>query len=134
MYNNKDGLMPATWENTECENELPYICKSGVSYDNPPDPDPPACPYDKYESFSLFQGKCYLAVNDQKDWEDAKADCKRKGADLASVQDLLENSYILTIIPDESWNDLDAWIGMNNQRVWTAFPILAFDQDLSSSL
>lgn len=111
MFNNIWQFTPGTWNDYPCHKPLPYICKAQISPENPPEPDPPACPYEDHSTFSFFHNSCYKFVDQPMDWESAQKYCVSQRSNLMSANDIVENSYAYYITPQ------DAWLGLSNRKV-----------------
>jgi hypothetical protein len=95
--------------------ECPLIqpCEKAIE---PPEPLEPitACP----ETWFTRRGFCYHFVMKSLSWKAASDKCRQDGADLVSIQDQEENSYLIAVS-----NDLSAatpsmrrfWIGLTDQ-------------------
>ncbi|XP_043921443.1 macrophage mannose receptor 1-like [Protopterus annectens] len=103
------------WENTECGHKLGYICKKGNSTKNPyltpiETEDETRCP----EGWVPFAGYCYSIKRDQKMWSEALVSCRKEEADLASVHNIEEYSFIISRLGYLPTDTL--WIGLNDQE------------------
>ena len=70
------------------------------------------CSASGFEDFLLFDGDCYLFVDEAKTFDDAEADCKQRGAHLASIINVASEYLAITAI-----QSTDAWIGLSNKKV-----------------
>ena len=70
------------------------------------------CSASGFEDFLLFDGDCYLFVDEAKTFDDAEADCKQRGAHLASIINFASEYLAITAI-----QSTDAWIGLSNKKV-----------------
>ena len=70
------------------------------------------CTSSGFEDFLLFNGDCFLFVDEAKTFDDAEAACKQRGAHLASINDAGSEFFAITTIKSE-----DAWIGLSNKKV-----------------
>ena len=70
------------------------------------------CTTSGFEDFLLFDGDCYLFVEEAKNFDDAEADCKQRGAHLASIINVGAEYLAITAI-----KSTDAWIGLSNKKV-----------------
>ncbi|ROL48296.1 Macrophage mannose receptor 1 [Anabarilius grahami] len=106
------------WESMACSKKLGYICRKGNSTENTPPPgkdQPNFCP----AAWVPYAGHCYYLQRIKKTWSDALAACHRDGADLASVHNIEEHSFIITqtgYLPTD-----ELWIGLNDQRTQNLF-------------
>ncbi|CAM4532936.1 unnamed protein product [Leuciscus chuanchicus] len=108
------------WESMACSKKLGYICSKGNSTDHtsPPGKDQPNfCPS---VAWVPYAGHCYHLQRSKKtSWSNALAACHREGADLASVHNIEEHSFIISqtgYLPTD-----ELWIGLNDQRVQNLF-------------
>ncbi|XP_067670563.1 von Willebrand factor D and EGF domain-containing protein-like [Haliotis asinina] len=67
------------------------------------------CP-DGWLPFYNETDRCYFLSNTNKSWPDALSDCQRQGADLLSIHNDEENTYVSTSITQER-----TWIGLNDR-------------------
>lgn len=70
------------------------------------------CTASGFEDFLAFDGSCYLFVDEAKTFDDAEADCKERGAHLASILNAGSEYLAITAI-----KSADAWIGLSNKKV-----------------
>ena len=56
-------------------------------------------------------GKCYLFEKKGKQWNDAQYHCKKKGANLVTVTEESENSFLARYSRFYSDSDVSMWIG-----------------------
>ncbi|XP_015232976.1 PREDICTED: macrophage mannose receptor 1 [Cyprinodon variegatus] len=100
------------WESSTCNKKLGYICRKGNSTSLPPPPNqgPSFCP----NHWVPYGGQCYYLERSKKMWTDALAACRKEGADLASINNIEEQSFIIT---QSGYLQTDVlWIGLNDQR------------------
>uniref|UniRef100_A0A8C1LC99 Macrophage mannose receptor 1 n=1 Tax=Cyprinus carpio TaxID=7962 RepID=A0A8C1LC99_CYPCA len=106
------------WESIACSKKLGYICRKGNSTDNTPPPgkdQPNFCP----AAWVPYAGHCYYLQRTKMMWSDALAACHREGADLASINNIEEHSFIISqsgYLPTD-----ELWIGLNDQRIQNLF-------------
>ena len=72
----------------------------------------PMCTTSGYESFLQFRGECYQFVEEAKTFDDAEAECVKKGAHLASIGDIGSEFFTSVAVTTS-----DAWIGLSNKKV-----------------
>jgi hypothetical protein len=70
------------------------------------------CTAPGYEGFDHFGGECFLFVDEPKTFDEADDDCKKKGAHLASINNIGAEWFTLNAIKSS-----DAWIGLSNKKV-----------------
>lgn len=100
------------WETSACSKKLGYICSRGNSTSLPPPPnkDPSFCP----NHWIPYAGNCYYLQRSKKMWKDALAACRKEEADLASIQNIEEQSFIIS---QSGYLPTDViWIGLNDRR------------------
>ncbi|XP_002663014.2 macrophage mannose receptor 1 [Danio rerio] len=106
------------WESMACNKKLGYICRKGNSTDNTPPPgkdQPNFCP----AAWVPYAGNCYYLQRTKKMWNDALAACHREGANLASIHNIEEHSFIISqsgYLPTD-----ELWIGLNDQKTQNLF-------------
>ncbi|XP_061580315.1 C-type lectin domain family 4 member F-like [Cololabis saira] len=66
-----------------------------------------ACP----AGWRRFRCSCYLLSTDRRTWDEARQDCRVKGADLVVINDSEEQRFLSTFGHEESW------IGLNDKGV-----------------
>uniref|UniRef100_A0A672FW95 Mannose receptor C-type 1 n=1 Tax=Salarias fasciatus TaxID=181472 RepID=A0A672FW95_SALFA len=100
------------WETSACSKKLGYICHRGNSTSLPPPPskEPSFCP----NHWVPYAGNCYYLERSKKMWKDALAACRKDEADLASIHNIEEQSFIISQSGYLSTDVL--WIGLNDQR------------------
>ncbi|XP_073344522.1 macrophage mannose receptor 1 [Pagrus major] len=101
------------WESNSCDKKLGYICRKGNSTSLPtiPSKDQPSfCP----SHWVPYAGNCYYLERNKKMWRDALAACHKEGGDLASIQNIEEQSFIIS---QSGYLPTDVlWIGLNDQK------------------
>ncbi|RXN15477.1 macrophage mannose receptor 1 [Labeo rohita] len=106
------------WESIACSKKLGYICRKGNSTDNTPPPgkdQPNFCPV----AWVPYAGHCYYLQRTKMMWSNALAACHKEGADLASIHNIEEHSFIISqsgYLPTD-----ELWIGLNDQRIQNLF-------------
>ncbi|XP_047205018.1 macrophage mannose receptor 1 [Girardinichthys multiradiatus] len=99
------------WESSACNKKLGYICRKGNSTSLPPPPNKghSFCP----SHWVPYGGQCYYLERSKKMWREALAACRKEGADLASVNTIEEQSFIIS---QSGYLQTDVlWIGLNDQ-------------------
>ncbi|XP_029954996.1 macrophage mannose receptor 1-like [Salarias fasciatus] len=121
------------WETSACSKKLGFICRRGNSTSLPPPPskEPSFCP----NHWVPYAGNCYYLERSKKMWKDALAACRKEEADLASIHNIEEQSFIISQSGYLSTDVL--WIGLNDQRShmlfeWSDNSDVTFTQWLSS--
>lgn len=101
------------WESSSCNKKLGYICRKGNSTALPlplSNNQPSFCP----KSWVPYSGNCYSLVRSKKMWQEAVSACHKEGADLASIANIEEQSFIISQMGYVPTDVL--WIGLNDQR------------------
>ncbi|XP_077592286.1 macrophage mannose receptor 1 [Stigmatopora nigra] len=102
----------AKWETNNCNKKLGYICRKGNSTSLPlvAIDQPSFCP----TNWLPYAGNCYYLERSKKMWKDALTACRRDDADLASIRNIEEQSFI---VAQSGYQPTDVlWIGLNDQR------------------
>ena len=92
---------------------FPTICvclKASLEYEKPA--PTPMCTAPGFEDFILFNGDCFLFIDEVQTFDDAEAHCKQQGAHLASINNAGSEYLAITAI-----NSAEAWIGLSNKKV-----------------
>lgn len=108
------------WGDQKCITALPYICKRGNGSTTPPPTLPPlpspnagGCP----KGWLPFLNKCFGVRADSKvdikTWQQARDSCKILSAEIATIDNYLEQAFITSILPNIT---TDLWIGLHNGR------------------
>ncbi|XP_070709201.1 macrophage mannose receptor 1 [Pempheris klunzingeri] len=101
------------WESVACTKKLGYVCRRGNSTSLPPPPSkdqPSFCPL----HWVPYAGNCYYLERSKKIWKDALAACHKEGADLASIHNIEEQSFMIS---QSGYLPTDVlWIGLNDQK------------------
>nr|XP_057915903.1 macrophage mannose receptor 1 [Doryrhamphus excisus] len=99
------------WETSTCTKKLGYICRKGNATGLPPPPikQHSFCP----NHWVPYGGNCYFLERSKKMWKDALTACRKEGADLASIHNIEEQSFI---IAQSGYVAADVlWIGLNDE-------------------
>uniref|UniRef100_A0AAR2LBX1 Macrophage mannose receptor 1 n=1 Tax=Pygocentrus nattereri TaxID=42514 RepID=A0AAR2LBX1_PYGNA len=106
------------WESMGCSKKLGYICRKGNStiITNSYLTDQPSfCP----AQWVPYAGHCYSIRRTKMMWKDALAACHKEGADLASIHNIEEHSFVISqsgYLPTD-----ELWIGLNDQKTQNLF-------------
>lgn len=99
------------WNDHYCETQLPYICKSKASMDNPEPPTVEKCS-DQYSDFDKFKSGCYKWVDEPATWSEAEAKCqKMDGSHLVSILSQSEEAFALISMKSQA-----SWTGLTDQN------------------
>ncbi|XP_041666073.1 macrophage mannose receptor 1 [Cheilinus undulatus] len=103
------GNYQGKWETTNCFKRLGYICELTGGQNIKPTPAPDShCD----TGYLLYKDFCYqFETETVKSWQDAQAHCVQEGANLVSIHDEEELSFIVAHMPAQ------AWIGYNDINV-----------------
>ncbi|KAF2364729.1 C-type lectin-like [Trinorchestia longiramus] len=105
MHNNIRGNK---WNDIQCEVLLPFVCQKPLDPSIESSGVPAAC--DKpFASYMNYSGACYRYVKEAHSWQDAEAQCRSEGAELASIETISQNSYVYLLAETEGPQKV--WIG-----------------------
>ncbi|XP_038076947.1 macrophage mannose receptor 1-like [Patiria miniata] len=85
-----------------------------------PPPDVPATVDPTYrcqDQWQAYGDYCYQAQSDEVVWDDARKNCRLKGADLASIWDANENSFVTSVVSQGVDDSVHFYIGLNDNKV-----------------
>ncbi|XP_072020013.1 LOW QUALITY PROTEIN: uncharacterized protein [Amphiura filiformis] len=108
-----NGEMSAYWEDTNCQEQKPYMCKYTLeTVPTPPTIDPNGyCP----SGWEEWRGSCYKfdRENRAETWDAAQYGCQTDfGSSLASIHDDDENLFVMHYAMDAFGTDSSIWIGL----------------------
>ncbi|XP_066514867.1 macrophage mannose receptor 1 isoform X2 [Hoplias malabaricus] len=106
------------WESVGCSKKLGYICRKGNSTTVTPTvvkDQPIFCS----AGWVPYAGHCYSLQRNKMMWKDALAACHKDGADLASIHNIEEHSFIISQSGYTPTDEL--WIGLNDQKTQNLF-------------
>ncbi|XP_070582573.1 macrophage mannose receptor 1-like [Erythrolamprus reginae] len=110
----------AKWENLECDNKLGYICKKGnATLNNFIIPSGSNILADCPEGWIFYAGQCYRIHRQTTSWQDASSLCRKEGGDLASIHNVEEYSFIISLLGYRQSDEL--WIGLNDLKIQMFF-------------
>ncbi|KAK3100720.1 hypothetical protein FSP39_024244 [Pinctada imbricata] len=103
------------WDDVPCNQTNAYICETKKKTSiTTAQPVPNPCDYK--QGFKPYGNDCLLYVNTPKSWMDASTYCQTKGAFLASIPNVFEQTYVFLTINDPSSSlKTAAWIGLSDQ-------------------
>ncbi|XP_067302919.1 macrophage mannose receptor 1-like [Pseudorasbora parva] len=107
------------WESMACSKKLGYICRKGNITDITPPPGKDQVSFCPSVEWVPYASHCYNLQRGKKTWSDALAACHKEGADLASVHNIEEHSFIISQMGYLPTDEL--WIGLNDQRTQNLF-------------
>ncbi|XP_065644833.1 macrophage mannose receptor 1-like isoform X3 [Hydra vulgaris] len=99
----------AGWNDINCGNSLSYICKLKIVNVK--------CP----NGWLKNAGYCYLYQNSTKNYQDSLLSCQSYGGSLLSVEDQVENAYILNFIISNNLQSITIWIGLHDNEALRKF-------------
>uniref|UniRef100_A0A7M5WWI0 Uncharacterized protein n=1 Tax=Clytia hemisphaerica TaxID=252671 RepID=A0A7M5WWI0_9CNID len=67
------------------------------------------------QGWFLRCGKCYLYVDEKRQWNDAQYNCKQRGANLVTVDEEATNAFLARYISFKSGDTRTSWIGLNDR-------------------
>jgi len=75
------------------------------------------------DDWDLFDSNCYKLIEEDLDWEGARAKCEESGAQLASIHSSAENNFVFNMIGNGwSWlggNDIDGTYMWTDGTAWS---------------
>ncbi|XP_042909448.2 macrophage mannose receptor 1 [Parasteatoda tepidariorum] len=113
-----------SWKTEHCNRFLGVVCKRGVnaSYDFATPEPTPLMPGNCEKEWYRLGNKCYKPYgkkwSQRKSWDEAKIECEKEGASLASIHSADEQSFITDIMLDTGTT---MWIGLENIDKGTVF-------------
>ncbi|XP_030055361.1 macrophage mannose receptor 1 [Microcaecilia unicolor] len=110
----------AKWENRACDQKLGYICKRRKNVSIPTEVPPESdiaikCPH----LWMPYAGYCYVIYREAKIWQEASSSCRKEDAELASVHNVEEFSFVLSQLGYQPTDEL--WIGLNDLKIQMYF-------------
>ncbi|XP_044027301.1 CD209 antigen-like protein C [Siniperca chuatsi] len=72
------------------------------------------------EGWTRFGHSCYFKSNEEKTWPDSRYDCRKKGADLVTINNEEEQNFVKELnVNGESWIGLRRiWTQTGGERAW----------------
>ncbi|XP_060558401.1 macrophage mannose receptor 1-like [Ruditapes philippinarum] len=98
------------WADANCSPKMGYICQSRQ------DPNLPKMDLPKGNckaGYSFYMGGCYKVSTVSKTWNDAQADCKADGGNLASVTSVQESAFIHILVNGK----FQYWVGLSDTQI-----------------
>uniref|UniRef100_A0AAY4AAK8 Macrophage mannose receptor 1 n=1 Tax=Denticeps clupeoides TaxID=299321 RepID=A0AAY4AAK8_9TELE len=107
------------WESINCSKKMGYICRRGNSTSHTPviqpKNEPSFCP----AGWVPYNGHCYSLQRNRKMWQHALTTCRKDGADLVSISNIEEHSFLIS---QTGYLESDKlWIGLNDQNTQNLF-------------
>ncbi|XP_063816089.1 C-type mannose receptor 2 [Pseudophryne corroboree] len=100
------------WQNRNCYNALPYVCKKSSKRSLPPvEPIEPDVVVKCDPGWQSYGTNCYRLNSENKSWQDARKMCVRSDGNLASIHSLLELEFVTKQIKQDVE---ELWIGLND--------------------
>ncbi|KAM6451461.1 macrophage mannose receptor 1-like isoform 1-T1 [Liasis olivaceus] len=110
----------AKWESLECDQKLGYICKKGnATLNNFIIPSASDILVECPEGWIFYMGWCYKIRRQTASWQDASTLCRKEGGDLASIHNVEEYSFIVSLLGYRPSDEL--WIGLNDLKIQMFF-------------
>ncbi|XP_072020262.1 macrophage mannose receptor 1-like [Amphiura filiformis] len=123
----------ANWNDINCGEKIPFICKRANGNIQPITYAPTPLPTGNCPNGALkFDSRCYMflgaLVEDRTDWEGARARCEGFGMQLATIHSQQVQSYLTSNMKDLTYS---MWIGLsdrtfNHQFVWADGTVVDF--------
>ncbi|XP_053309219.1 C-type mannose receptor 2 isoform X2 [Spea bombifrons] len=104
------------WQNRDCGNALPYICKKATASHQSNthiEPVEPGVEIECDAGWLNFGMNCYRLNTDKKTWQEAKKACVRLDGNLASIHRLLELEFVTKQVKQDVE---ELWIGLNDLK------------------
>ncbi|XP_077993991.1 macrophage mannose receptor 1-like [Glandiceps talaboti] len=99
------------WNDVSCSSTGGYICQASKSLSNPaPPPTTNPCK----AGYVAYWNGCYKLLPGTYTFGDARSACLNEEADLVSIEDVYEQSYVEMYVAQ---NQKPLWIGMNDQTI-----------------
>ncbi|KAL2085100.1 hypothetical protein ACEWY4_018420 [Coilia grayii] len=107
------------WESLNCNKKMGYICRKGNTTDVTPvvlsNQQQFYCPV----GWVPYYGNCYWLRREKKSWSDALVACRKDEAELTSVHNIEEHSFIIS---QSGYTESDQlWIGLNDRSTQNLF-------------
>ncbi|XP_062977189.1 macrophage mannose receptor 1-like [Elgaria multicarinata webbii] len=119
-------LNTGSWNDVNCGTETSFICeRHNSSVRSTVAPTSPAPQGGCNEGWLLFDNKCFQIFgfneNERKNWTDARADCRSRGGNLASIPSKAVQAFLTMAL---NGAPTDTWIGLSdanweNRFYWT---------------
>ncbi|KAM5136029.1 C-type mannose receptor 2 [Mantella aurantiaca] len=107
------------WQNRNCYNALPYVCKKSSKRSLPPvEPIEPDVVVQCDPGWQSYGTNCYRLNNEKRSWQEARKSCVRGEGNLGSVHSLLELEFITKQIKQDVE---ELWIGLNDIKHQMSF-------------
>ncbi|CAH1796402.1 unnamed protein product [Owenia fusiformis] len=103
------------WNDIRCNSRFGYICQT-KKQDSILTPEPTAASTCANKDFVKWGTSCYLLVRSAKTWDDADSYCKNTGANLVTISDEKEQSFIFSLLSVDKLQS-PAWIGLSDKMV-----------------
>ncbi|XP_041658949.1 macrophage mannose receptor 1-like [Cheilinus undulatus] len=106
-----DPALRYSWQSSPCSKKLGYICYSEESEALPTEAVGTGfCP----RPWTPYNGHCFYLNRTRKTWPDAQRDCRNRGGDLVSIQNVEDQSFVISQLGIASSDEL--WIGLNDRK------------------
>ncbi|XP_019121793.1 macrophage mannose receptor 1 [Larimichthys crocea] len=101
-----------SWQSSSCTKRLGYICYSKKEV--PVLPTEATQPRFCSSPWIPFNGHCFYLNRTRRTWTDAQRECRKEGGDLVSIQNVEEQSFVISQLGYASTDEL--WIGLNDRK------------------
>ena len=102
------------WNDINCDNRMPYICKSKASLEVNEPPPTPKCEKE-YGDYDKFTDGCYKLVEESLTWSQAEERCvNMDNSHLISILKESENAFTMVHFDGGFQSEL-VWIGLSNK-------------------
>uniref|UniRef100_UPI0037E78EBA macrophage mannose receptor 1-like n=1 Tax=Semicossyphus pulcher TaxID=241346 RepID=UPI0037E78EBA len=100
-----------SWQSFPCSKKLGYICYIPSAEQLPtPAVETTFCS----SPWIPYNGHCFYLNRTQKTWTDAQRECRSGGGDLASINNVEDQSFVISQLGYVSTDEL--WIGLNDRQ------------------
>ncbi|KAG8014277.1 Macrophage mannose receptor 1, partial [Nibea albiflora] len=106
------GAVQYSWQSSTCSKKLGYICYSKKEL--------PGLPTEATQTgfcaspWIPYNGHCFYLNRTRKTWTDAQKQCRKEGGDLVSIQNVEEQSFVISQLGYARTDEL--WIGLNDRK------------------
>ncbi|KAK6180703.1 hypothetical protein SNE40_008704 [Patella caerulea] len=98
------------WVDAQCAMKKSYICQTLRNPSLPSvGPNTSGCS----NGYQRFAGSCYSLKTTKRNWADAQTQCQLEGANLVSIADVYEQSFVSLLVFE---NNAYVWTGLNDKQ------------------
>ncbi|XP_023930741.1 macrophage mannose receptor 1-like [Lingula anatina] len=121
-----DGYNTGKWNDNDCAQWLPYVCKKPAPrMVNPPPVTYTGCPYER--ATGAYKGSCYSVFATGATWHGAEWACNSTGGYLVAINDHLEQAYISGQIGGRLTVNMEFWTGLSKGGEGTSYEWISGD-------